>query len=159
MAAPRGSGQQRNVRGRRASAPYIGASGEAVRERLVTAWARHGLGGGNVRRTEQPVAARRARTGECRHAAWHWPRGLACVTPHCRIVRTTLASDRQSLRGLGVRAANTTARADAVRRDVTRSRRRSNDLALFDRHKLEVLKLKCTQQPIRVVDHLTLYNF
>jgi hypothetical protein len=71
----------------------------------VAAWARHGLGGGNVRRTEQPVAARRARTGECGHAAWHRPRSLARVTPPCRTVPTTLASNQQSLRGLGVRAA------------------------------------------------------
>jgi hypothetical protein len=60
-------------------------------------------------------------------------------------VPTILASDQQSLRGLGVHTASTTAKAGAVRRDVTRSRRRSNDLALFDRPKLEFLTLKCTQ--------------
>jgi hypothetical protein len=95
------------------------------------------------------VAARRAHTGECGHAAWHQPRGLARVTPPCRTAPTALASDRQSLRGLDVRAASTTARAHAVRHDVTRSRRHSNDLALFDRHKIEFLELKCTQRPIR----------
>jgi hypothetical protein len=68
--------------------------------------------------------------------------------PSLSTVPTALASDRQSLRGLGVRTASTTARTGAVRRDVTRSRRRSNDLALFDRPKLEFLILKCTQQPI-----------
>jgi hypothetical protein len=112
---------------------------------MGTTWAR----GGNVRRTEQPVAARRARTGECGHAAWHRPRGLARITPPCRTVPTALASDRQSLSGLDVRALSTTVRTDAVRRDVTRSRRHSNDLALFDCHKLEFLKLKCTERPIR----------
>jgi hypothetical protein len=61
--------------------PLYRCAGKAVREHLVTAWARHGLGGGNVRRTEQPVVARRVRTGECGHTAWHRPRGLARVTP------------------------------------------------------------------------------
>jgi hypothetical protein len=141
------------VRGRRPGDLYSGHKAvvrvfplrsKAADRGMGTAWAR----GGNVRRTEQPVAARRARTGE-RHATWHRPRGLAHVTPPCRTVPTALASDRQSLRGLGVRAASTTTRADAVRHDVTRSRHRSNDLALFDRHKLEFLELKCTQRPIR----------
>jgi hypothetical protein len=92
---------------------------------------------------------RRARTSECGHTVWHRPRGLARVTPPSRTVPTALASDRQSLRGLSVRAVSTTARTDAVRRDVTRSRRHSNDLALVDRHELEFLKLKCTQRPIQ----------
>jgi hypothetical protein len=115
----------------------------------VTAWARHGLGGGGRRggRGSQwrldvraPASAGTPRGTVLGHGARH---------PSCRIVPTAPASDRRSLRGLRVRAASTTSRADAVRRDVTRSRRRSNDLALFDRHKLEFLKLKCTQRPIR----------
>jgi hypothetical protein len=82
----------------------------------TAAWARHGLGGGgDVRRTEQPVAARHAHADEFGRAAWHRPTTSRPRRPSWSTVTKAPRMDQGSEEGLGVRAQPGT-RGDGARR-------------------------------------------
>jgi hypothetical protein len=87
-----------------------------LRSKAQTAtWAQHGLGGGDVRRTEQPVAARHARAGEFGRAAWHRPTTYRPRRLSWSTVTKAPRMDQGSEEGLGVRAQPGT-RSDGARR-------------------------------------------